>query len=207
MPCQGSLRRVKFRGMPALFLGLAFFCAVQPMRAQDNASAVRKAAYQTQRAAQAAAFVITSTAFNNGETIPRRFTCDGSNISPLLTWTEPPAGTQSFVLIMDDPDAPRGDWVHWVIYDIPEGTSGLPDNLPPVPEMQTGARQGMNDYHRFGYSGPCPPKGKKEHRYFFVLYALDQRLGLMPGALKMDVERAMQGHILAKTELLGRYER
>jgi len=107
---------------------------------------------------------------------------------------------------MDDPDAPRGDWVHWVMYDIPDGTSGLPDNLPPVPEMQTGARQGMNDFHRFGYSGPCPPKNK-EHRYFFRLYALDQQLGLMPGALKMDVERAMQGHVLAKTELMGRYER
>jgi hypothetical protein len=198
--------RKQFRVATAVCIELFFFCAIQAVRAQDNTSTPRQTAGQTPGTAQTPAFVITSTAFNNGEAIPRRFTCDGSNFSPLLAWTEPPSGTQSFALIMDDPDAPRGDWVHWVIFDIPALTSGLPDNLPPVPEMQTGARQGMNDYHHFGYSGPCPPKNK-EHRYFFRLYALDQRLGLMPGALKQDVERAMRGHVLGKAELMGRYER
>jgi len=206
MPRENRFRRTEVRITLAIWLALFLLCARRPARAQNNTSTARENARLAQGAPQSSAFVITSTAFNDGEMIPRRFTCDGSNISPLLTWTKPPSGTQSFVLIMDDPDAPRGDWVHWVMYDIPDGTSGLPDNLPPVPEMQTGARQGMNDFHRFGYSGPCPPKNK-EHRYFFRLYALDQQLGLMPGALKMDVERAMQGHVLAKTELMGRYER
>jgi Raf kinase inhibitor-like YbhB/YbcL family protein len=200
---ENRFRRTWYGITPALCLFL--LCITQHARAQDNAPPAQGASRHSPGAPQAA-FVITSTAFNAGDAIPLRFTCDGSNISPLLAWTQPPSGTQSFVLIMDDPDAPRGDWVHWVMFDIPDGTSGLPDNLPPVPEMQTGARQGMNSYHRFGYSGPCPPKNK-EHHYFFRLYALDQRLGLMPGALKMDVERAMQGHVLAKAELMGRYER
>jgi Raf kinase inhibitor-like YbhB/YbcL family protein len=161
---------------------------------------------QQERGTPPVEFLITSTAFANGADIPRRFTCDGPNISPLLAWTQPPSGTQALVLVMDDPDAPRGDWVHWIVYDIPDGTSGLPNNLQPEPELQTGARQGTNDFHKLGYVGPCPPKGK-QHRYYFRLYALNQRLGLMPGALKGEVERAMQGHVIAKAELMGHYQK
>jgi Raf kinase inhibitor-like YbhB/YbcL family protein len=151
-------------------------------------------------------FLLSSTAFMNGDTIPVRHTCDGPNMSPLLSWTAPPAGTQTFVLIMDDPDAPRRTWVHWLVYDIPAETSGLPDNVPTRPELETGARQGENDFHEQGYGGPCPPKNAT-HRYYFRLYALDTRLGLLPGAMRADIERAMEGHVLAETELMGRYAR
>ena len=149
---------------------------------------------------------ITSAAFSAGETIPKKFTCDGPDVSPKLTWNEPPAKTQSFTLIMDDPDAPVGTWVHWVLFDLPADTKELSEGVAKQDQLSNGARQGRNDFGKIGYGGPCPPQGKP-HRYFFKLYALDSKLNLKAGATKADVERAMKGHILAQAELMGRYGR
>lgn len=149
---------------------------------------------------------ITTTAFPNGGTIPQKFTCDGPDVSPLLAWSEPPAGTKAFALIMDDPDAPAGTWVHWVLYDLPASASGLPENVPKQPELEDGARQGRNDFRKTGYGGPCPPAGKP-HRYFFRLYALDSPTQLKAGASRAELEKAMKSHILAQAELMGRYGR
>jgi Raf kinase inhibitor-like YbhB/YbcL family protein len=149
---------------------------------------------------------ISSTAFSAGETIPKKFTCDGPDVSPRLAWTEPPANTQSFALIMDDPDAPAGTWVHWVLYGLPAATKELPEGVAKQEQLSSGARQGRNDFGKIGYGGPCPPPGKP-HRYFFKLYALDTKLSLKAGATKAGVEHAMKGHILAQAELIGRYGR
>lgn len=149
---------------------------------------------------------LTSPDFGSGATIPKKFTCDGEDLSPALQWKAPAAATQSFALIADDPDAPVGTWVHWVLFDLPPTLRSLPQNFPKDQQASDGSRQGMNDFDKIGYAGPCPPPGKP-HRYFFKLYALDTRLNLKPGATKKDVERAMQGHILARGEYLGRYSR
>lgn len=149
---------------------------------------------------------VTSSAFEAGGTIPMKFTCDGPDVSPALTWNDPPSGTQSFALIADDPDAPVGTWVHWVLYDLPADARSLPESVPKQEQLHDGARQGRNDFGKIGYGGPCPPPGKP-HRYFFKLYALDKKLGLKVGATKTGVEKAMQGHILAQAELMGRYSR
>ena len=149
---------------------------------------------------------LTSTAFQPGGTIPKKFTCDGPDVSPALAWSDAPTGTKSFALIMDDPDAPVGTWVHWVLYDVPAETHELAENVAKQEELPNGARQGRNDFRRIGYGGPCPPPGPA-HRYFFKLYALDQKLGLKAGATKADVEKAMKGHVLAQGELMGRYGR
>lgn len=149
---------------------------------------------------------ISSTAFSAGETIPKKFTCDGPDASPKLTWSAPPEKTQSFALIMDDPDAPVGTWVHWVLYDLPADTRELAEGVPKQEQLPNGARQGRNDFGKIGHGGPCPPPGKP-HRYFFKLYALDTKLNLKAGASKADVERAMKGHILAQGELIGKYGR
>jgi Raf kinase inhibitor-like YbhB/YbcL family protein len=149
---------------------------------------------------------ISSAAFSANETIPKKFTCDGTDVSPKLDWNEPPAKTQSFALIMDDPDAPVGTWVHWVLFDLPADTKELSEGAPKQEQLPSGARQGRNDFGKIGYGGPCPPAGKP-HRYFFKLYALDAKLNLKAGATKADVERAMKDHILAQAELIGRYGR
>ena len=149
---------------------------------------------------------LQSSDFSSGASIPRQFTCDGADISPALAWNDPPAATQSFALIADDPDAPVGSWVHWVLFDLPANVRALPQNVPKQEQLADGSRQGHNDFRKIGYGGPCPPPGKP-HRYFFKLYALDTKLNLKPGATKKDVERAMQGHILAQGEWMGRYGR
>ncbi len=152
------------------------------------------------------AFTITSSAFSAGADIPKKYTCAGPDVSPALSWIDPPQGVQSFALIADDPDAPVGTWVHWVAYDIPASTHELSEGLPKTQEIPGGGRQGINDFRKLGYGGPCPPPGKP-HRYFFKLYALDTMLKLKPGASKQDVERAMQGHILAQADLMGHFKR
>jgi len=149
---------------------------------------------------------LKSADFSSGGTIPRQFTCDGQDISPALEWSEPPKGTKSFSLIADDPDAPVGTWVHWVLFDLPANVRSLEQNYPKEEQAADGSRQGRNDFRKIGYGGPCPPPGNP-HRYFFKLYALDAKLNLKPGATKKDVERAMQGHILAQGEWMGRYGR
>ncbi len=151
-------------------------------------------------------FEISSAAFKHGENIPREHTCDGADVSPPLTWREAPAGTVSFALICDDPDAPVGTWDHWVIWNIPGTSSGLPRGVPRADTLPDGARQGKNGWGTNGYRGPCPPRGKP-HRYFFRLYALDTTLDLRPGASKQQVLAAMEGHILAQAEFYGLYQR
>src|SRR5512145_610516 len=129
---------------------------------------------------------LKTSAFANGGDIPSMFTCDGADDSPALQWTEPPVPTQSFALIVDDPDAPRGTWVHWVLYDLPATARELPEGVPPEATLPSGARQGRNDFKKIGYGGPCPPPGPA-HRYFFRLFALDRRLGLRPGATRREL--------------------
>jgi len=152
------------------------------------------------------ALQVTSTAFSPGEMIPKKFTCDGPDVSPELAWNDPPVGTESFALIADDPDAPVGRWVHWVLYSLPASTRKLAEGVATQEQLPSGARQGRNDFGKLGYGGPCPPPGKP-HRYFFKLYALDAKPNLKADATKGDVERALKGHILGQAELMGRYGR
>src|SRR5262249_35471484 len=147
---------------------------------------------------------IESTAFSEGSTIPRQYTCDGKDVSPPLSWSGAPDGTRSFALICDDPDASK-TWVHWVLFDLPARTSDLPEGVPPKDSVQGGGVQGTNDFRKVGYGGPCPPSGV--HRYFFKLYALDATVRLGSNATKADVERAMKGHVLGDASLMGRYSR
>jgi Raf kinase inhibitor-like YbhB/YbcL family protein len=150
-------------------------------------------------------FGLSSPAFAHGGSIPVDFCCDDKDISPALQWGEPPQGTNSLALIMDDPDAPSGTWVHWVLYNLPVSARSLPEGVPPDAELPDGSRQGRNSWGRLGYGGPCPPRGT--HRYFFKLYALDTQLGLPAGATKEQLLKAMQGHVLASAELMGTYAR
>ncbi len=150
-------------------------------------------------------FPFTSTAFNNEERIPTKYACDGQYISPPLQWSDPPQDTKSFALICDDPDTPRGTWVHWILYNIPASTGALQEAIPSDANLADGSWHGMNNWGRLGYGGPCPPSGT--HRYFFNLYALDKMLDLYAGASKSQVRQAMQGHILAQAQLMGKYSR
>jgi Raf kinase inhibitor-like YbhB/YbcL family protein len=150
---------------------------------------------------------LTSTAFANGGDIPAPYTCEGSDVAPPLAWSGVPDRTKSLALIVDDPDAPdpaapKMTWVHWVLYDIAPNASGLPEGGKPLPE---GARDGQNDWKRTGYGGPCPPVGR--HRYFFKLYALDTLLHDLRSPKKADLEKAMQGHVVAQAELIGTYQK
>jgi Raf kinase inhibitor-like YbhB/YbcL family protein len=151
-------------------------------------------------------FNLTSPAFKDGETIPKTYTCEGRDVSPPLHWTVPPAGTRSYVLIADDPDAPAGTWVHWVIYNLPLDLRGLSEAVPAEEQVLDGALQGLNDFKRVGYGGPCPPPGIS-HRYYFTLYALDAVLDLKPRETKAPVLRACKGHVLAEARLMGRFSR
>jgi Raf kinase inhibitor-like YbhB/YbcL family protein len=147
---------------------------------------------------------ISSPAFQEGTSIPSKYTCDGDDVSPPLSWESVPEA-RSFVLICDDPDAPMGTWVHWVLYNLPPEELSLDENIPPKKKLENGALQGMNDFRRIGYGGPCPPSG--EHRYFFKLYALDSMLELEAGATKAQVMIALEGHVRAQGHLMGRYRR
>jgi len=148
---------------------------------------------------------IKSPAFEQEGMIPERYTCDGANVSPSLEWASAPEGTKSFALIYDDPDAPMGTWVHWVVYDLPESITKLPENIPPERILSGGGKQGTNDFRKIGYGGPCPPSGT--HRYYFKLYALDTTVNLDPGATKDQLLKAMKGHILSEAQFMGKYRR
>ncbi len=148
-------------------------------------------------------YQLSSPVFSHKSAIPVKYSCKGENISPELTWTDPPEGTMSFGLIMDDPDAPAGTWVHWVMYNIDGKLRGLPESVPVKKEIANLGVSGTNSWSKYGYGGPCPPVGT--HRYFFRLYALDTILDLKPGATKPDLIKAMQGHILEVAELMGTY--
>jgi len=152
------------------------------------------------------ALYVTSTAFQEGEKIPDKYTCQGQDISPPLAWSEPPEGTRSFVLIMNDPDAPGGTFTHWVIFNIPSNSRGLPEAVPTETQLSDRTVQGKNDFGRIGYGGPCPPPGRA-HRYKFTLYALDQLFDLKAGVSKKQILDAMQGHVFAQGELTGMYQR
>lgn len=148
---------------------------------------------------------LNTTAFEPGGMIPVRYTCDGDDISPELSWQDLPGGVASLAIICDDPDAPAGTWVHWVYYDIPVQVNRLSAGVSNLERPASGGVQGTNDFRKLGYGGPCPPGGT--HRYFFNLYALDSVLGLAPGATKKQLLKAMAGHVLAHAELMGRYQR
>lgn len=151
-------------------------------------------------------FQLTSSAFETESSIPQQFSCEGRNMSPELSWSNAPAGTKSFALIMHDPDAPKeGGYTHWLVYNIPAGVNHLPENIPNQDKLNGGGFQGKNDSGKYGYTGPCPPSGT--HRYYFRLYALDSELDSRAGADKASFEKAIEGHVLAKAELLGRFRR
>ena len=149
---------------------------------------------------------LKSAAFDNNHPIPKAYTGDGADRSPELGWLNPPSEAKEFALICDDPDAPAGTWVHWVLWGIGADTRELKEGVPAQQELPGGMRQGTNDFRKPGYGGPMPPRGS-DHRYYFRLYALDAPLDVKPGAAKKDIVRAMQGHILAETALMGRYKR
>jgi len=149
---------------------------------------------------------LTSSAFENGQPIPKRHTGDGEDVSPSLVWSDPPKETKAFALICDDPDAPRGTWVHWVMFNLPAHARELAEAVPISATLTTGAKQGTNDFGNLGYGGPAPPRGKP-HRYFFKLYALDRTLDLAAGATKDQILAACQGHILTEAQLMGKHQR
>lgn len=157
---------------------------------------------QTQSNSQ---MTLRSNAFKDSQPIPRGYTCDGANVSPPLEWTNVPKSARSLAIIADDPDAPAGTWVHWVIYNLPPDTLGVIESTPTLETLSGGGLQGTNDFKKIGYGGPCPPSGT--HRYFFKIYALDTELPLKPGATKSELEKAMEGHNLAQAQLVGTYHR
>jgi Raf kinase inhibitor-like YbhB/YbcL family protein len=151
-------------------------------------------------------FELTSPAFDELASIPKKYTCDGENISIPLRWTAPPEGTKAFALVVDDPDAPSGVWVHWILYDIPANVRQITGNQPIQRILEDGSKQGLNDFRKTGYGGPCPPRGPA-HRYVFTLYALNGKTGLQPGATKQQLLEAIKGRTLAEVRLTGSYGR
>jgi len=151
-------------------------------------------------------FVLKSPAIQAGGAIPRKYTCDADDVSPPLRWENVPAATRAFALIADDPDAPDGTWVHWVIYNLPATAKELAEATAKTAALADGAKQGVNDFQRTGYGGPCPPHGSA-HRYFFKLYALDAPTGLEAGAGKRQLLESIKGHVLGQAELIERYQR
>jgi Raf kinase inhibitor-like YbhB/YbcL family protein len=148
---------------------------------------------------------LSSPAFADGAVIPMRYTCTGDDVSPPLAWSDTPAGAKSVALIVDDPDAPARTWVHWVAFNLPVTAGGLPEGIKDAKQLPSGGTQGTNSWRRIGYGGPCPPSGT--HRYFFKLYALDTTLSLGNNATAKDLQAAMKGHILAESQLMGRFKR
>ena len=155
--------------------------------------------------ADSAEITLTSPAFQDGAAIPYVYTCEGDDISPPLQWSGTPVATRSYAMVCEDPDAPRGTWIHWVLYNISRDAVGLAKAVPTLPELPSGARHGRNTAGDLAYAGPCPPPGKP-HRYFFRLYALDISLNLPPGATKAELDEAMDQHILGQGTLMGTYQ-
>jgi Raf kinase inhibitor-like YbhB/YbcL family protein len=151
-------------------------------------------------------FTLSSPSFQSNQPMRAKHSCEGADASPALKWEGAPAGAKSFALICDDPDAPGGSWVHWVIYGIPAKTTELPESVAKTDSV-SGAKQGMNDFGKVGYGGPCPPPGHGVHHYHFRLYALDTELNLAPRLTRRQLDSAMKGHVLAQRELIGTYQR
>ena len=157
-------------------------------------------------------FTLSSSAFQEGEVIPSKYTCEGQDVSPSLSWTGVPEGTESFAITCLDPDAPPGTWIHWILYDLPGDSTDLPEGVAKKETLESGTKQGacwgVSSFSRVGYYGPCPPPGHGFHRYYFAVYALDvDSLGLKPEAKLNEVEEAMEGHVLGKGGVMGRYKR
>jgi Raf kinase inhibitor-like YbhB/YbcL family protein len=160
----------------------------------------------TTEEASVAALTVESGAFGDGEAIPEQFTCEGDNVSPALSWSGSPDGTESLTLVMDDPDAPGGTFTHWLLYDLPPETLSLPEDVETGDRPGVGGVQGRNNGNRVGYTGPCPPEGQT-HTYVFTVYALDAETGLEPGASADEVHAAIAGHVLAQGALTGAFGR
>ncbi len=148
---------------------------------------------------------LTSSAFGFEEMIPKKYSCDGDNVSPPLSWDNIPDGAKSITLICEDPDAPMGTFIHWVLYNLPSDVNELQENVPDDETLKNEARQGVNDFGNLGYGGPCPPSGT--HRYFFRIYALDKMIDTTSTIDKKTLQKEMEGHIIAKGELMGKYQR
>lgn len=183
---------------------LSLMLAVAGCATRPKVSAQNSASTPTPQTADGS-LKLTSTAFKEGEPIPRQYTCNGVNVSPSLEWSGVPKSAKTLVIIADDPDAPSGTWVHWVLYNLPVDNIGMVENLPATDELRAGGFQGKNDFGKIGYGGPCPPSGT--HRYFFKIYALDSELPLKAGATKAEVEKAMAGHVVAQGQLMGTYRK
>jgi Raf kinase inhibitor-like YbhB/YbcL family protein len=196
-PCAGAMACRRFR--PRIFIITASVILLVVLLGMTPA-------LQAQAGEKAVAFTISSASFASGGEIAKKFTCDGADVSPQLVWTEPPASTKAMALLVDDPDAPAGNWTHWVLWNLPATSRGLAEGVSKTAKLADGSEQGMNDFRRTGYNGPCPPPGKP-HRYYFKLFALDGKLDLQAGAGKRELEAAMKGHILGHAEWMGRYKR
>lgn len=188
------------RKLVVLLVGaVAMLCSCQGKnREQTAANGIHKEVHKME-------ITLKSPAFGQGEPIPEEYTCDGRNISPPLEWSDIPEGAQSLAMIVDDPDAPRGTFNHWIIYSIPPDVPEFTENVEKEKTLPSGARQGVNDAGKIGYTGPCPPSGT--HRYFFKIYALDSALDLEPGANRKQIDDALRGKIIAQGELMGTYKR
>ena len=185
-------------------LGWMFLCAPVALALMITGRSLSEE--QTRSKKEVKAVQLTSSAFKEGGPIPTRHTCDGEDLSPPLKWTSVPPGTRGLALICDDPDAPVGTWVHWVLYGLGPTATELKEGVPATEKIPGGAIQGINDFKRLGYGGPCPPRGPA-HRYFFKLYALDTEITLKPRSTKNDLLRAMEGHILSEGKFMGTYRR
>lgn len=189
----------------APLIALVLFCSCQS-RVQTGPNQNKAPTNSPKVDEKMAQIRITSAAFQEGGMIPKQYTCEGANISPPLAWDSIPAGTKSLALICDDPDAPTKTWTHWLLFNLPAGAKELPEKVPPQEKLAGGGVQGMNDFRKIGYGGPCPPPGSP-HRYYFKLYALDTDLALNAGATKEQLLKGMEGHIVAEGQLLGKYQR
>ena len=180
-----------------LIVGIAIFFIVYPTGLKQIEATTTKSLSR---------FILTSSAFKSGEDIPEEYTCDGADVSPPLSWSGFPAGTKSFILIVEDPDAPGGIFTHWIAYNISSKITSFPENVEKVGKLSNGIIQGMNNFGKIGYNGPCPPHGSR-HRYYFRIYALDCYVDLPPGATREEVLKIIKGHVIGEAELLGYYER
>jgi len=190
------MRSISIAIVLTLFLLLFLSCAGRQQQLAQPANPQK----QTQ-----AEIKLTSSAFKDGEPIPRTYTCDGVNVSPPLEWSGAPGTAKTIAIVCDDPDAPGGTWVHWILYNLPADNIGLVENAPASETLKAGGFQGKNDFGKIGYGGPCPPSGT--HRYFFKIFALDSELPLKAGATKAELMKAMAGHTLVQGQLIGTYRR
>ena len=191
---------------------IIFLCCIFALASSGAAQNKAEKDKKDGKGAKQMTLTITSPAFKNKDYIPKKYASGGENVSPELKWPALPAGVKSLAVIMDDPDAPPGVWVHWILFDIPPTLTGLKENIAKTETLPNGSKHGLvwgvedSDFERIGYYGPCPPPGKP-HRYFFRVYALDKVLGLSAGLKKNDLLKAMEGHILYQGELIGLYKR